>query len=362
MIIHFLLILVRNLILIVIVMRSTGIILLIFVSRNSLLGATVSDYERIIITKKLMVVHAILSKPLLNSRSPLHMLLRILRIAHHMMRLIRRHTLRVLIWSLKARCSIASIPWWWSRMLAFSSVMTLILAVLGVAIWLLSRRWTIIVGPGAFSTSSCDVLINSVVSFSLVLSMDVLWSRAWPSRTTRLIYWIRAYLLLGANLMSVWGGILILRIVGSCLFLTSWGVGMSLMLIIMMSRIRLRRKLARLLLSIVANLSWAVAVVGIVGMVGILAAWMLWLLVFIIFSYQIVIAWRVTSSIKLLLVFQLLLFTGINRLVASHWILEWSNPSSGDLVGVGRPSWTNSIWTTVLRNLTVITCLFLIRK
>jgi hypothetical protein len=93
---------------------------------------------------------------------------------------------------------------------------------------------------------------------------------------------------------------------------------MSLMLIIMMSRIRLRRKLARLLLSIVANLSWAVAVVGIVGMVGILAAWMLWLLVFIIFSYQIVIAWRVTSSIKLLLVFQLLLFTGINRLVASH--------------------------------------------
>ena len=110
---------------------------------------------------------------------------------------------------------------------------------------------------------------------------------------------------------------------------------MALILTTIVSLVSLRRKLACLLLSIVANLARAIAVVGVVRMVCILAAWVLWLLIFVILAYQIVIAWRVASSSYLLLISQLLFFAGMNRLViASRRTLEGSNSSSGDLVCV----------------------------
>jgi len=350
-IICIILVLVRDLILIEVIMRSTGIL----VSRNGLLWTTVPDYKRIVITKMLMVVHTILSKPLLNTRSPLYMLLRMLGIAHHVMWLVGRHTL-ALRWSLVARSWIASIPWWRSWMLGSTTIVALIFTVLRVATLLLSRGWASIVSTGAFSASSSNILINFMVYLTLVLSINVLWCGSWSAWTTILIHRARAYLLLRASLMGVLG-ILIMR---RSLLLTSRGVGMALMLIAMVSLIRLRRKLASLLLSVVSNLSRTMAVVRVVGMVGILAARVLWLLLFTIFTYQIVIAWWVASSIKLLLVSQLLFFAGVNRMVATHRTLERSDPSSSNLVCVGSPSRTNSIRTAILRSLTVITGLFLI--
>ena len=299
-----------------------------------------------------MVVHAILSNPLINSRSSLYML-RVLRIAHHVVLWLFSWHTWAFLWSWITESRIA-IPWWWRSWMLASRIMTLILAIFGVATLLLSWRWTILIRTGALSTSSCNILINLMISFTLILSMYVLWSRAWSGGSTVGVHRVWAYLLLRAILMGVWW-ILIMR---RSLFLTSWRACVAWMLITMVTLISLRWKLTRLLLSVIANLSWAIVIVWVVGMIGVLATWMLLLLIFIIFSYQVVVAWRVTSSIELLLVSQLLFFAGMDLLVASHRALEGSNPSSGNLVCVGSSSWTNSIWATILWNLTVITFLF----
>ena len=299
-----------------------------------------------------MVVHAILSNPLIDSRSSLYML-RVLRIAHHVVLWLFSWHTWAFLWSWITESRIA-IPWWWRSWMLASRIMTLILAIFGVATLLLSWRWTILIRTGALSTSSCNILINLMISFTLILSMYVLWSRAWSGGSTVGVHRVWAYLLLRAILMGVWW-ILIMR---RSLFLTSWRACVAWMLITMVTLISLRWKLARLLLSVIANLAWAIVIVWVVGMIGVLATWMLLLLIFIIFSYQIVVAWRVTSSIELLLVSQLLFFAGMDLLVASHRALEGSNPSSGNLVCVGSSSWTNSIWATILWNLTVITLLF----
>ena len=299
-----------------------------------------------------MVVHAILSNPLINSRTSLYML-RVLRIAHHVVLWLFSWHTWAFLWSWITESRIA-IPWWWRSWMLASRIMTLILAIFGVATLLLSWRWTILIRTGALSTSSCNILINFMIYFTLILSMYVLWSRAWSGGSTVGVHRVWAYLLLRAILMGVWW-ILIMR---RSLFLASWRACVAWMLITMVTLISLRWKLTRLLLSVIANLSWAIVIVWVVGMIGVLATWMLLLLIFIIFSYQVVVAWRVTSSIELLLVSQLLFFAGMDLLVASHRTLEGSNPSSGNLVGVGCSSWTNSIWATILWNLTVITLLF----